>query len=49
MGSSRGHLGTPLKFDFRLFDWRDAIRGALVTALITSAPVLASNVRGLDE
>lgn len=40
MGAVRDRIGSLLTFDFALFDWRDALRGALVTAAITSIPVI---------
>lgn len=40
MGAVRDRIGSLLTFDFTLFDWRDALRGAIVTALITSVPVI---------
>ena len=40
MGAVRDRIGSLLTFDFALFDWRDALRGALVTAAITSVPVI---------
>ena len=40
MGAVRDRMGSLLSFDFALFDWRDALRAALVTAAITSVPVI---------
>jgi len=45
MGAVRDRIGSLLTFDFALFDWRDALRGALVTALITSVPVIQGDVK----
>jgi len=45
MGAARDRIGSLLVFDFTDFDWRDALRGALVTALITSVPVVQGDLR----
>lgn len=45
MGAVRDRIGSLLTFDFALFDWRDALRGALVTAAITSVPVIQGDVK----
>ena len=45
MGAVRDRIGSLLTFDFSIFDWRDALRGALVTALITSVPVIQGDVK----
>ncbi len=45
MGAARDRIGSLLAFDFTGFDWRDALRGALVTALITSVAVVQGDLR----
>lgn len=39
MGHSRNRLGSLVAFDFSGADWRDSLRGALVTAALASVPV----------
>src|SRR6056297_17510 len=43
MGAARDRIGSLLAFDFTGFDWRDALRGALVTAAVTSIPLIQGN------
>lgn len=45
MGAVRDRVLSLLTFDFTIFDWRDALRGALVTALIASAPVIQGDLK----
>lgn len=40
-----GRFANLVSFDFRSFDGRDALRGAVITALITAAPVSMGNAQ----
>lgn len=44
MGTVRSRLASLIAFDFSLADWPDAIRGSLVTAIVTVIPVLGGDL-----
>lgn len=44
MGGYRSRLATLIAFDFSQSDWRDAIRGSIITAAVTIVPVMQGDL-----
>jgi uncharacterized membrane protein YccC len=44
VSKTRSRLASLIALDFSLADWPDAVRGTLVTALVTTIPVLTGNL-----